>query len=381
MAWNNIVSAIYEDRDGTLWTGTWDGLSKREGGHLVNDPASSEIAGRVNAILRDRTGELWVGGEKGLYRIHGGHCTRVGRADGFANDDPYVQTIVEDRRGTLWIGTATGLVRSVKGRFSMVPASAGLSITALHEDAEGVLWVGTYDTGLARLDSTRFTRYTEKDGLFNNGVFQILEDDNGFLWLSCHLGIYRIRKQDLNDFSLGRISLITSSHFGRADGMLSVECSSQGQPTGFKTPDGKLWFPTSQGLAVVDRKAVRFNRRPPPVAVEDLTVDGVRTGFRNGVKIKPGQENVEIQYTALSPVKSQQIRFRYRLEDLDFDWTNAGGSRTAYYSRIPPGSYTFRVIAGLRHLPHNCQLRYSAITDQFLSVSEPRLRLTRGMYK
>ena len=180
----------------------------------------------------------------------------------------------------------------------MLPRAADLNITALHEDAVGVLWIGTYDTGLARLDSETFTRYTEKDGLFNNGVFQILEDDQGFLWLSCHLGIYRIKKQDLNDFSAGRISLITSSHFGKGDGLLRVECSSQGQPTGFKARDGKLWFPTTQGLAVVDPKAVKFNRLPPPVVIEDLTVDGHATNFHAGVTIKPGQENLEIQYTA-----------------------------------------------------------------------------------
>jgi signal transduction histidine kinase len=345
MDWDNIVSAIYEDRDGTIWAGTWSGLSKREGAHLTSDPASAEIQGRINAILRDRAGDLWVGGEKGLYQIHRGHCTRLGRGDGLAIDSPYVQTIFEDHQGTLWIGTATGLARSDQGRFSMLPATAGLSITALHEDAAGVLWIGTYDNGLARLDRETFTRYTEKDGLFNNGVFQILEDEKGFLWLSCHLGIYRIKKQDLNDFSAGRISLITSSYFGKADGLLSVECSSQGQPTGFNARDGKLWFPTTQGLALVDPKAVQFNRQPPPVAIEELTVDGHATDFHAGVKIKPGQGNLEIQYTALSLVKSQQIRFRYRLEGFDVNWINAGARRTAYYSRIPPGSYTFRVMA------------------------------------
>jgi ligand-binding sensor domain-containing protein len=343
MAWDNIVSAIYEDRDGTIWAGTWSGLSKRKGAHLVSEPSCAE--GRINAILRDRAGDLWVGGEKGLYRIRGGHCKQLGRADGLASDTPYVQTIFEDHRGTLWIGTASGLARSDGARFSMLHAAADLNITALHEDAAGVLWIGTYDTGLARLDGNTFTRYTEKDGLFNNGVIQILEDDQGFLWLSSHLGIYRINKQDLNDFAAGRTSLITSSHFGKGDGLLSVECSSQGQPTGFKARDGKLWFPTAQGLAVVDTKAVRFNRLPPPVVIEDLTVDGHAADFRAGIKIKPGQENLEIQYTALSLVKSQQVRFRYRLVGLDPTWINAGARRTAYYSRIPPGSYTFRVIA------------------------------------
>ena len=345
MAWENIVSAIYEDGDGTIWTGTWDGLSKLKGSHLIAEPSSTAIQGRVNAILRDRAGDLWVGGEKGLNRIHDGHCTQLGRADGLTSDSPYVQTIFEDRRGTLWIGTASGLARSAGGRFSMLPGAADLNITALYEDAVGVLWIGTYDTGLARLENETFTRYTEKDGLFNNGVFQILEDDQGFLWLSSHLGIYRVKKQDLNDFSAGRISLLTSSHFGKGDGLLSVECSSQGQPTGFKARDGKLWFPTTQGLAVVDPKAVKFNRLPPPVVIEDLTVDGHAADFHAGVTINPGQENLEIQYTALSLVKSQQIRFRYRLDGLDPSWINAGTRRTAYYSRVPAGTYTFLVIA------------------------------------
>ncbi|MGC2403922.1 MAG: two-component regulator propeller domain-containing protein [Acidobacteriaceae bacterium] len=344
MEWENIVSAIYEDRDGTIWAGTWNGLSKREGAHLVSDPAGAEIQGRINAILRDQAGDLWVGGETGLFRIHRGHCTQLGRADGLASDRPYVQTIFEDHRGTLWIGTASGLARSNQGRFSMLPAAIGLSITALHEDDAGVLWIGTHDSGLARLDHNTFTRYTEKDGLFNNGVFQILEDEKGFLWMSCHLGVYRIKKQDLNDFSAGHLSLITSSHFGKADGLLG-ECSSQGQPTGFKAPDGKLWFPTTQGLAMIVPKAVKFNSQPPPVAIEESTIDGHTVDSRDGLKIEPGQENLEIQYTALSLVKAHQIRFRYRLEGLDPDWINAGGRRTAYYSRIPPGSYTFRVIA------------------------------------
>jgi len=172
-----------------------------------------------------------------------------------------------------------------------------------------------------------------------------LEDEKGFLWLSCHLGIVRVNKQDLNDFAAGRISLITSSHFGKAEGLLSDECSRQGQPTGFKARDGKLWFPTAQGLAVVDQKVVTFNRQPPPVVVEGLTVDGHTMDFRAGLTIKPGQQNLEIQYTALSFVKPQQIRFRYKVEGLDPNWINAGTRRTAHYSRIPPGTYTFRVIA------------------------------------
>ncbi len=345
MDWRNIVSALYEDRDGTIWAGTWNGLSKRKGSHLVSDPVSEEIQGGISSIFRDRAGDLWVGSDRGLYRIHGSQCTVFRRDDDLANDSLRAQVTFEDRRGTLWIGTTNGLARFEHRHFSMLSATAGLSITALYEDAAGVLWIGTYDAGLARLDGEKFVRYTQKDGLFNNGVFQILEDDRGFLWLSCNLGIYRIEKHELNEFAAGRISLVTSSHFGKADGLLSVECSRGGQPTGFRARDGKLWFPTAQGLAVVDAKAVTLNRVAPPVIIEDLTVDGHPIDLHASVKINPGQENLEIHYTALSLVKSQQIRFRYRLAGLDVGWTNAGSRRAAYYSRIPAGAYTFQVIA------------------------------------
>lgn len=96
MAWRNIVSAIYEDRDGTIWAGAWNGLAKLKGAHLVPDPVTEEIQSRINAIFRDRAGDLWVGGERGLYRIHDRHCTRLGRADGLVSDSPYVQVIFED---------------------------------------------------------------------------------------------------------------------------------------------------------------------------------------------------------------------------------------------------------------------------------------------
>jgi signal transduction histidine kinase/ligand-binding sensor domain-containing protein len=344
MNWDNIVSALYEDRDGTLWVGMWEGAARLEGGKLVTHGAVSRVRGRVNAIHRDRAGDLWLGGEHGLYRVHGEQLTRFGPSDGLSSDLD-VQAILEDPAGRLWIGTATGLTRWDKGVFSSLGAANGLNITALYEDSADVLWIGTYDTGLNRLEQGKLTRYTSANGLYNNGVFEILEDDNGFFWISCHLGIYRVSKRALNDFAAGRVSMVTSTHFGKADGLVSAECSSHGQPAGFKARNGKLWFPTTVGLAVVDPKTALFNPKPPPVAIEQVMLDGRAVAFRGGLKVAPGQGNLEIQCTALSLIKSDQIRFRYRLDGLDGDWVNAGTRRTAYYSRIPPGKYTFRVIA------------------------------------
>jgi len=344
--WENIVSALYKDRDGTLLVGTWSGAARFDGKQMVSSGAMSQVRDRVDAILRDRAGDLWIGGERGLYRIQGDRVTLFGAQNGLPAI--HVHVIRESRTGTLWVGTTNGLARGRNGIFSPWSGPAGLSsanVTALYEDKDGVLWIGTYDTGLYRLEQEKVTHYTSASGLFNDGVFQIIEDDQGFFWFSCHLGIYRIRKQELNDFAAGQVTDITSTHFGKGDGLVNVECSSGGQPTGYLGHDGRLWFPTARGLAVIDTHAVSFNRNPPPVAIEDVTLDGKSLSFRDGVKVLPGKENLEIQYTALSFIKPEQVRFRYRMEGLDPDWVNPRTRRSAYYSRIPPGAYRFRVIA------------------------------------
>ena len=137
--------------------------------------------------------------------------------------------------------------------------------------------------GLGRLKDGKFTRYTERDGLFNNGVFQILEDGRGNLWMSCNRGIYRVSKQELNEFAEGKRKTITSVAYGKADGMLNVECNGGMWPAGIKAGDGKIWFPTQDGVAVIDPESVRINPQPPPVVIEAAFIDrapGPHSGVR-----------------------------------------------------------------------------------------------------
>lgn len=163
--------------------------------------------------------------------------------------------------------------------------------------------------------------------------------------MSCNRGIYRVSKQDLNAFANGKSATITSVAYGKADGMLNVECNGGMWPAGIKTKEGKLWFPTQDGIAVIDPQTVRINPQPPPVVIEAAFVDRLPTAIQGALTIAPGKENLEIEYTALSFIRSEQIRFRYRLEGLDSNWIDAGSRRTAYYSHLPPGTYTFHVIA------------------------------------
>jgi signal transduction histidine kinase/ligand-binding sensor domain-containing protein len=342
----NIICALYQDHDGTVWAGTWDGVAHLSGKVMVSDGPTAGIRGKVRAIHRARNGDLWVGSERGLYRLQGTTLTHFTHKDGLGSDD--VQVIREGRSGALWVGTSAGLSIREGETFSPVGEKQGpdnQNITALYEDGTSVLWIGTYSLGLYRLESGKLTHFMDSNGLSTNSVFQILEDDKGYLWLSGRSGIHRVKKQELNAFSAGEQTFLISTAFGTTDGMISVECSGAGQPTGIKAKDGKLWFPTSDGLAVLDPLAAQVNPHPPPVLIEDALVDGRGIARGGAATLGPGQLSLDIQYTALSFIKSGQIRFRYRMEGLDPDWIDAGARRTAYYTRIPPGNYTFRVIA------------------------------------
>ena len=163
--------------------------------------------------------------------------------------------------------------------------------------------------------------------------------------MSSNQGIYRVSKQELNDFADGKISKITSTAYGKSDGMLNAECNGGRQPSALKNKDGKLWFPTQDGVAIIDPEAVPFNPNPPPVVIESVTLSGTNVDVKDKLEIQPNQNTLEIRYTGLSFIKPEQTRFRYKLEGLDENWTEAGTRREAFYPYLPPGTYTFRVIA------------------------------------
>lgn len=341
-----LVSALGGDRDGNLWIGTHGGLAIFRDGQFHKPAVPLPEHAVAQAILQDKGGAMWIGATNGLVTYRGGPSRTLTEQDGLAGND--VKVIVESASGDLWIGGYGGITRLHDGQFTRWNERDGLpsdNVRTIYEDREGVIWIGTYDGGLGRFQNGRFTRYTERDGLLNNGVFQILEDGRGNFWMSCNRGIYRVSKQELNEFAEGKRAKITSVAYGKADGMLNVECNGGMSPAGIKASDGKLWFPTQDGVAVIDPEIVRINPQPPPVVIEAVLVDRLPTAIQGLLRIPPHKENLEIEYTALSFIHSEQIRFRYKLEGLDSNWIDAGSRRTAYYSHLPPGTYQFRVIA------------------------------------
>ncbi|MCA1557966.1 MAG: histidine kinase, partial [Acidobacteria bacterium] len=342
------ITALYEDDEQNLWVGSYNGgLFRMKDGRVTRLTRNEGLSSNgIYAILKSRSGDLWIGTLDGLNRYRDGRFSALTTKDGLVH--PRIQAIYEDRAGNIWIGTFGGVSRYHDGRFTNLTERDGLSgnnIRSIYEDREGALWFGTYDSGLNRLKDGRITRYTMRDGLFSNGAFQILEDAHDNLWLSSNRGIYRVSRKELNDFAEGKIQSVTSISFDKRDGMPSSECNGGFQPAGWKTRAGLFMFPTQGGLAIIDPEAVRPSGQPPPVVIEGLVVDRKSLPFTDKLEIFPGQENLEIQYTGLSFIKPENIRFKYQLEGLDREWVEAGTRRTAYYSHLAPGEYTFRVIA------------------------------------
>jgi signal transduction histidine kinase/ligand-binding sensor domain-containing protein len=340
------ITALFEDRDGRLWVGAYgNGLRVRERDRFIVPPGLENL-GIVKAIHQDRRGAMWFGTQDKLVRVVDGELTTYTARDGMAGSD--VQVIVEGSGGEIWIGGARGLTRFKDGVFRGYTEKDGLPsdhVRSLYEDADGVLWIGTYDGGMARFKDDRFTRYTTREGLFDNGAFQILEDSRGNLWMSCNRGIYRVSKQEMTDVAEGRLRTVTSVSYGTSDGMRSVEANGGSWPAGIKARDGTLWFPTQDGVVMIDAENVPRAAEAPPVRIEACRVDLTPVSVHAPVRLEPGSQNLEIEYTALTFINSAKVRFKYKLQGLDEDWVDAGPRRTAYYSSLPPGSYTFMVVA------------------------------------
>jgi len=342
------VWSIYQDREGNLWFGQAWGLCRFTDEKFVYDTQMSanwKTSAWPDAIYQDQSGAFWVGLGSALMRVKDGQRKWFDDKDGLTG---MVQPIYEDRNGRIWIGSYNGLAQYVDGRLVFYTEKDGLSsnrIRSIYEDSDRVLWIGTYDGGLNRLKDGKFTRYTTKEGMFSNGVFAIVEDAHGNFWMSSNQGIYRARKQDLNDFANGKITNINTVSYGKADGMLNTECNGGRNPSALKAHDGRIWFPTSNGVAVVNPEAVSFNPVAPPVVIEKALLDRNDVDLQKPIELRPGQDDLEIDYAALSFIKPENVEFKYKLEPLDNDWTTAGYRRVTYYTHLPAGDYTFRVIA------------------------------------
>ncbi|MEO1570442.1 MAG: two-component regulator propeller domain-containing protein [Bacteroidota bacterium] len=376
------VWALTGDPAGALWLGTEEGLVRLDpttgrfrhyvdanGRHSWRPEASADLAGiegnRVFDVHRSRSGHLWIVTARYLARLddEDGDREEAGRFTTYVHTpqrdfsvNPLFPSLHEDVQGRFWLGTETGLVRldpstGALRRYRTVPSDpTSLSserirwITPDPRTPEQVLWIGTDGGGLNRLDlaTETFAHITTRDGLPNNVVYAVLPDEAGRLWLSTNRGLARY------DPEAGSVRT-----FDVHDGLQSNEFNAG---AAFRADDGQLFFGGIHGINAFDPEQVTDNPHVPPVVLTELRVGGqpIALGDSTGVlrrallatdelRLSHRQNAFAFTFAALDYSAPEKNRYAYRLDGFDDGWVQAGTARTATYTNVPPGRYTFRV--------------------------------------
>jgi ligand-binding sensor domain-containing protein/signal transduction histidine kinase len=340
------VRGICESPDGTIWFVADDGLHTLRNGRVAKYSMGPEAdSTNLRAFLFRSSGEFTVADARGVFHMKDKRWERLFPGFIFGG----ISTVVEDAENNLWIGSyGTGLYRYAHDSLTHCTAEEGYTgsrVYALYPDRDGSVWVGTADDGVYLYRGGKFNRFTPETGLFEYGVASIIEDNTGSMWFAGNKGVYRIRKQSLEDFASGASHAYSFDRYGTADGMKSQETNVIGQPSIWKTRDGKIMFCTVAGAAVVDPAKIRINTIPPRVVLERFSADNTPRDLRAAVALPPGSGNLEFQYVGITFIGADRVQYRYRLDGVDKDWVNPGTRNVAYYTSLGPGSYTFRVIA------------------------------------
>jgi len=348
---DNEIKSLYQDSQGRIWVTTGRGVAYFEDGRFV--PVSAAPTAVYN-IVEVKAGDLWINDYyRGLVHVvNGALVEQISWAD-VGRKDTARGLVADPVDGGLWLGFFRGGLAYFKdGRVrAWYAAAEGLGkgmAGHLRFDREGALWAAT-EGGLSRLKNGRITTLTSKNGLPCDAVQWTVEDDAQSVWLNTACGLLRVARSDLEAWVADSHHMVSARVFGSSDGVRSNAAGGGYSPRVAKSADGKLWFVTYDGASVIDPRHLLTNKLPPPVHIEQITADRKTYAASGGgapLRLPPLVRDLEIDYTALSLVAPEKVRFRYKLEGRDSDWRDdVGNSRRAVYSDLAPRSYRFRVMA------------------------------------
>lgn len=342
------VMSLLAESDGSLWIGTAAGGLARWDGQRVVPVARREtgLAGdQVRALLRGRDGSLWVGTTLGLSQLREGSISNWTVADGLPRD--FVIALHEDARGRVFVGTSNGAAMIESGQLQPLQLGAEpvKDIFHFHETADGSLWMAT-DLGLLRWKDGPAGRVGRAAGLPVDAVFQIVPDALGGWWLTTNRGLFRIDAAAAAIVADGRRAELEVRQFNESDGMESAQCNGAAGPAALARADGRLWFGTASGLAIVDPSAVLLSRVPKvPVLLEAVRVDDSAMTLAESIDLPAGSRRIEIELAGLSLLMPERIQFRYRLGGFEERWIELGTRDTLQFTALTPGLYNFEAQA------------------------------------
>ncbi len=344
------IGPAYSARDNSLWIAQTGTLTKIKEGKIKTYGVKEGFPTKwISAITEDDQSLIVYVDDIGVLRFIDGRLQPYLLKGGKAySSEEYVECFYFSPEGVLWIGTTHGLVRIRDGESTLFGTQDGMVdywVSSIFDDRMGSLWISSAHGGVTRYQDGKFTVFTAKTGIFTNEIYNVLCDEQGDLWLSSPRGIGYVSRQDVDDFSTGKINAVRSKVYTVADGMKSEACFSEWQPAALKAHDGRLWFTTKKGAVMIDPKTFKRNQLMPPVIIDNVAANQEKVLPTQHISFSSSKDKFEFHYSALSFLVPERVLFKYKLEGYDDEWVDAGTRRVAYYTNLPPGNYTFRVIA------------------------------------
>jgi signal transduction histidine kinase len=341
------VLSLFEDQAGRIWVSTRRGVAYLERGKFVRVPHIS--SGSVVCMVGDGADGIWISDQLSLYHLHGQNVReeipwiKLGHKD-------FAWTILRDSvRGGLWLGFRQGGVayykdRSIRLSYGREQGFGGGQVSGLKLDDDGAIWAASGD-GLNLIKNGHTFRLSSANGLPCDMVHWVVEDNDDFFWLYTACGLVRVARSELERCVADPKTSLSTTILDNADGVLSSVVPTDSNAIVAKSTDGKIWFLPKDGVSILDPRHLHENKLPPPVQIEQIIADRKNYDPAQRVRLPPLVRDLEIDFTALSFVAPEKIKFRYKLEGYDNNWQEAGNRRQAFYTNLPPRDYRFRVMA------------------------------------
>jgi signal transduction histidine kinase/ligand-binding sensor domain-containing protein len=382
------VNSVLASRDGTVWIGNYS-LDVLRSGKISSIQSRNGLPGReLTSLLEDRAGRLWVGVDQELSVYERGKFRKIYSRDG--NPLGTIRAMTEDVDGGIWAATLTPANRSrlfhiqdLRIREEISSPRLPLANT-LAADPHGGVWLGLESGGLARYrdgqmeffslnrsphdgpvhgllvnsdgsvlaattsglvgwQNGRLQSLTVRNGLPCDVIYALIFDRKATLWLYAACGLIAIPDAELQRWWKSSDTTVESRLLDVFDGAQPM--STPFRPNASQSPDGRLWFANQNVVQMIDPDHLDRNPIPPPVHVEEIIADHKSYEPRDGLRLPALTRDLEVDYTALSFVAPQKVRFRYKLEGRDSEWQDPGTRRQAFYANLSPGNYRFRVTA------------------------------------
>ena len=341
--------ALHATPSGDLWVASAEGIRRFVDGRLEPLELGDEARyGRTTSFTFDNDGNPWLcNNDQGLFMWRNRMLTRF-------DDTPQVARrpctyVFADTQGRMWIGFTSGGVAVFEGgTFRLYGAGDGLAaggIAAIQQTRNGAIWIAAAG-GITRIHDGRLTTASRQNGLPGKLVPSVLEDDEGSMWLGVESGasLIRFSPSEMDEIAAQPSHQLRFRLYDRSDGLQGPVLHLH-RPTAVKGRDGRLWFVTGSGVAVIDLRALQASQREAVPRIQSVLVDGKDLPLTGSMSLSPDTDTVQVDYAALSLSSSSKVRFKYMLEGLNQTWVDAGDARRASFTSLAPGAYRFRVKA------------------------------------